>query len=289
MGIVYKARNLRLERLVALKVLRSGIGVAPEQEARFHREARAVARLRHPHIVQIYEIGEHEGLSYLALEYVGGGSLAQHLDPYLADIRTAVALVAKVARAVQHAHDSGILHRDLKPANILLDEQGEPRISDFGLARVANSSTEITLSGQVMGTPTYMPPEQAGGQTSGIGPASDVWALGVILYQLLTGQPPFRAGGVEELLRQILTERAPKLYDLRPGLEPELDWICGKCLAKDPHQRYPSAAALADDLDRYLGGKPITARPPSIWQRLTRFFSFRKSDTPRRGDPKPDS
>ena len=288
MGMVYKARNLPLDRIVALKVLRSGLGASPQVEARFQREARAAARLSHPHIVQIYQIGEHGGLPYLALEYIGGGSLAQHLDRYQADPAAAAALLEKVARGVQAAHEAGVLHRDLKPANILLDEKGEPHVSDFGLARfVDDVSMGLTMAGVIVGTPGYMAPEQASGEPSQVSPASDVWALGAILYVLLTGRPPFQARTAQETLWRLMAQEPVSPRKLRPELPRDLETICLKCLRKKPEHRYSSAGAVADDLHNWLHGEAVAARPPSIWQRLARFFSFRKPGTRQREDKTP--
>jgi serine/threonine protein kinase len=262
MGIVYKARDRRLDRVVALKVLRSTQGTAaPEQEARFQREARAVARLQHPHIVQIYNVGEHEGLLYLSLEYVEGGSLADKVRREgLPQPRAAAEMVAKLARAVHHANEQGILHRDLKPSNILLTRDGQPKIADFGLARELASEEGLTHSGAIMGTPSYMSPEQAAGKVGEIGPAADIYSLGAILYQLLTGRPPFRGASIFETLSQLATEQVVPPHTRNPAVNPDLSAICLKCLEKDPQRRYPSANALAEDLERWLQGEPITAR-----------------------------
>jgi serine/threonine protein kinase len=274
MGVVYKAHDVVLDRVVALKTIRSGILARPEEVDRFYNEARAVAHLHHPHIVPIYEIDQHDGQHYFTMEFAEGGTLSRRLDRYTADARAAVQLVDKVAQAVHYAHQHGILHRDLKPANILLDENDEPRVSDFGLAKVLGSAIELTQPGQQVGTPAYMAPEQAAGQSGRVGPASDVWALGVILYELLTGRRPFTATDSRELSDLILKSDPPSLRSLRPLLDRDLETIVLKCLEKDPRDRYPSAAALRADLDSWLRGEPPSATRSTwatrAWRRLRR-------------------
>jgi serine/threonine-protein kinase len=274
MGVVYKAHDPSLGRTVALKTLRAGTLADPDEVERFYREARAVARLNHPHIVPVFEVGRHDDHHYFCMAFVEGGSLVAHLPRFQADPRAAAALVEKVSRAVHYAHTKGILHRDLKPANILLDERGEPQVSDFGLAKVLDADVELTRTGCVLGTPPYMSPEQSSGRNSEVGPASDVWSLGVVLYELLTGRRPFRAEGREELLRQINQVEPPRPGSLRPDLDPALEMICLRCLEKDPAWRYPSAEALADDLYRWLHGQAVAPRPPRrlarAWRRHSR-------------------
>jgi serine/threonine protein kinase len=294
MGIVYKARDPRLERVVALKVLPSD-AIGRAQLSRFQREALAVARLQHPHIVQIYDIGEQEGFAYVALEFAGGGSLAQKLREGTPSPRDAAELVARLARAVQHAHEQGVLHRDLKPSNVLLTPEGEPKIADFGLAKLRERSNEedavMTHSGMILGTPSYMSPEQAAGNTKAIGPAADVYGLGAILYESLTGRPPFRGTSAYATLSQLATEEVISPDALNPAVDDKLSAICLKCLEKDPQKRYSSAGGLAEDLERLLGGQSIQARlehrsiqagpvptsPPMRWWRrwLAGFARFR--------------
>jgi len=280
MGVVYKARQLKLKRLVALKKVLSGAHAAPEQLARFKIEAEAAARLQHPNIVQIYEVGEHDGLPYLALEYVDGGSLAQHLGGRPLPPRQAAELIETLARAIHHAHERGVIHRDLKPANILLEAHGSqpvglgvPKIADIGLAKCLDTDSAQTHTGDVVGTPAYMAPEQAAGRTRGIGPATDIYALGTILYELLTGRPPFQAASLLETLEQVRSQQPVPPRFLQPKLAPDLETICLKCLEKEPGRRYPSALALAEDLRRHLNGETITARGVNMLDQLGRLLN----------------
>ncbi|HJT79232.1 MAG TPA: serine/threonine-protein kinase, partial [Gemmataceae bacterium] len=274
MGRVFKARDTVLGRVVALKVLRAGIAAHPEELLRFHREAQAVARLQHRHIVPVFDLSEQEGQPYLTMAYVRGGTLAQHREDFARDVRAAVALVEKVARAVQAAHEQDIVHRDLKPGNILLDDAGEPLVSDFGLAKLLGSGEEVTQTGQVLGTPAYMAPEQAAGQGHDITPATDVWALGVVLYELVTGKRPFEGKGAE-VTRRIQHEEPARPRQVNPALDRGLETVLLKCLEKDPQRRYPSAGALADDLTRWLRGSPVEAAPESRIRRVRRSLSRR--------------
>jgi WD40 repeat protein/tRNA A-37 threonylcarbamoyl transferase component Bud32 len=275
MGVVYKARQFSLKRIVALKMLRDGALADAELRARFRGEAESVARLRHPHIVQIYEIGEHEGRPYLALEYAEGGSLAGRLARGSLPLREAVGLLETVARAVHAAHEAGVLHRDLTPANILLAADGSPRIGDFGLAKRLDGEAMRTHTGAVLGTPSYMAPEQAAGEGKRVGPATDVYALGAILYELLVGRPPFRGQSPLETLSQVLTEEpvSPRRFDTR--LPRDVETICLKCLGKEPRRRYPSALALAEDLKRWRAGEPVQARPSPSWERAAKWVRRR--------------
>jgi serine/threonine protein kinase len=294
MGVVYRARQERLGRVVALKVLLAGAHASELDLARFRAEAEAVARLQHPNIVQIYEIGESDGCPYLALEHVAGGSLADRLHGTPLAARDAARLVETLAQAIHTAHQHGIVHRDLKPANILLrsktttDDTDQtdnkkpgftssvlsvvefvPKITDFGLAKRLDGVTLSTQTGAILGTPDYMAPEQAAGQA--VGPVADVHALGAILYQLLTGRPPFVAATpLDTLLRLKLEEPVPPSL-LQPGLPRDLETICLKCLRKEPAQRYVSAAALADDLRRFDRGEPIRARRTARWERAAKW------------------
>jgi hypothetical protein len=259
MGVVFQARQTALDRLVAVKVMLHAEYAGKEERRRFHTEARAVAQLQHPNIVQIFEIGEHQGVPYFTLEFCGGGSLDRKLADGPLEPREAAALVEKLARTIHAAHLRRIIHRDLKPANVLLSADGEPKVTDFGLAKRLDQQGQ-TQSGAVLGTPSYMAPEQAGGRKD-VGPAADVWALGAILYECLAGRPPFQAGATMDTLMLVLSEEAAPVRRLRPDVPKDLELICHKCLKKDPKERYATAEALADDLRRFLAGEPVTARP----------------------------
>jgi tetratricopeptide (TPR) repeat protein len=267
MGVVYKARHQQLNRLVALKMVRAGTQARPDQLARFRFEAEAVARLRHAHIVQIYDIGEVSGLPFVSLELLEGGTLAGRLAGTPQPARPAAELVATLARAMHGAHQAGIMHRDLKPSNVLFDRDGTPKIADFGLAKRLEQKEGPTETGQIVGTPSYMAPEQARGQTRKVGPAADVYALGAILYEMLTGRPPFKAPTPLETARQVVEEEPVSPSRLQSKVPRDLETICLKCLAKEPPKRYADAAALAADLDRYLAGEPIRARRTPVWER----------------------
>ena len=268
MGVVYKARQISLNRLVALKMILQGIFASDKDIARFRAEAEAAANLDHPHIVPIYEIGEHEGQQYYAMKFVEGTSLAKHPR---SDPCSEVEGMAAVIRAVHHAHQRGVLHRDLKPSNVLVDSQGTRLVTDFGLAkRLADTDRSLTEPGQVLGTPKYMAPEQAAGRKN-LTVAADVYSLGVILYERLTGQTPFTGENVVTILRQARESEPPRPSSIRPGLDRDLETVVLKCLEKEPGQRYPSAEALADDLDRWLRGEPILARPVGHAERLWRW------------------
>ncbi len=266
MGVVYKARQVKAGRHVALKMILSGPHASSEQQARFRTEAEAIARLQHPNIVQVYEVGEHAGWSYFSLEFCGGGSLAGRLAGTPLPLREAAALVERLARAMHAAHQKGVVHRDLKPANVLLTEDGTPKVSDFGLARKLDEAGQ-TASGAVLGTPSYMAPEQACGRPLATGPATDVYALGAILYECLTGRPPFRAATTLETMRHVCEQEPVAPRSLNLQVARDLETICLRCVEKEPQRRYPSAAALAEDLRRFLAGDPIEARPPSALRR----------------------
>jgi hypothetical protein len=259
MGVVYKAMQLGLKRVVALKMIRAGSLAGSDDLRRFRSEAEAVARLRHPNIIQIHEIGEVGGEPFLSLEYVEGGSLAGKVRAGPVAPRETAGLIETLARAMQHAHDQGVVHRDLKPANVLLTADGSPRITDFGLAKSLSADGD-TQTGAILGTPSYMAPEQAEGRKD-VGPAADVYALGAILYECLTTQPPFKAATSIDTLIQVRTLEPTPPRQLAREAPRDLETICLKCLHKDPHKRYVSAAALADDLRRWLDGQPIQARP----------------------------
>ncbi len=271
MGVVYKAWHLRLQRPVALKMVLAGAFARPAERERLLREAAAVAGLQHANIVQVHDVGDHDGRPYFTMEFIEGGSLAQQLTGTPQPADQAAALVATLAEAVQVAHQGGIVHRDLKPANILLTADGTPKVSDFGLARRLEDDSGLTQSGAPLGTPSYMAPEQAQGQRDAVGPAADVYALGAILYELLTGRPPFRAETAAATLQQVLTAEPVPPARLNPRVPRDLDTICLKCLQKEPRRRYASAAALAEDLRRFERGEPITARPLGRLGRLARW------------------
>jgi WD40 repeat protein/tRNA A-37 threonylcarbamoyl transferase component Bud32 len=261
MGVVYKVRQCDLQRLEAVKTLKEDALAGSRERALLRREAEDVARLRHVHIVQIYEFREHEGRPYIAMEFVAGGSLDRRLTGGPLPPRQAADLVGKLARAMHYAHEQSIVHRDLKPANVLLADDGSPKITDFGLAKHLENRGSLIESGALVGTPPYMAPEQALGESRDVGRATDVYALGAILYESLTGRPPFRAATLLETLQQVVSQEPVSPRRLNPAVARDLETICLKCLAKDPRQRYADAAALAEDLSAFLDGRPIGARP----------------------------
>jgi hypothetical protein len=279
MGRVYKARQTSLKRLVALKVILSGEHAESEEITRFREEAQAIARLQHPNIVQIYEIGEQGGHPFFSLELVEGGSLADHLRGIPMPVEQAAALVETLARAIHAAHQQGVIHRDLKPSNVLMApppffasgprsmEGWVPKITDFGLAKKLDDNAGLTLSGAIVGTPRYMAPEQAAGRSRDIDPTVDIYALGVIQYELLTGRTPFK-GTPMEVLDQVRHKAPIPLRRLEPEIPANLETICMKCLEREPDKRYSSASALAADLRRFLENKPILARPVGLMARL---------------------
>ena len=270
MGVVYKARHIQLNRQVALKMILAGIHAGPQAQARFRIEAETAARLQHPHIVQIYEVGEADGKPFLSLEFVTGGTLADKLDGTPWPARPAAQMVESLARAMHVAHLAGIVHRDLKPANVLLTKEGLPKISDFGLAKQLDSDGGQTASGAILGTPSYMAPEQAGGQGKSVGPAADIYALGAILYELLTGRPPFKAATPLDTVLQVVSNEPVPPRQLQPKIPRDLETICLKCLEKETARRYASGLALGEDLGCFLRGEPVTARPvgalPRAWR-----------------------
>jgi serine/threonine protein kinase len=296
MGVVYRARQKNAHRLVALKTVLAGVYADSEMLARFHTEIDAAAQLQHPNIVQIFEVGEQDGRPFFSMELVPGGTLAEKLQGTPFPVRLSAELVETLARAIHHAHQHGIIHRDLKPANILLqrDEGGGmrdesetsssviphpsfPKISDFGLAKILTVSSlpGQTQSGAVLGTPSYMSPEQASGRTKAIGPAVDIYALGAILYEMLTGRPPFRAESSLETLQQVLSQDPvpPRLW--QPKVPRDLETVCLKCLEKEPRKRYADAEALAEDLRRFQAGEPVWARPARLWERALKWAGRR--------------
>jgi predicted Ser/Thr protein kinase len=271
MGVVFRARQKDLDRIVAIKMILSSHLASAEQVERFYAEARAAARVQHGHIVSIHEVGQFRGQHYFAMEYVAGPSLAKLLKNGPLAPEIAARYVMIVARAVDHLHAQGIAHRDLKPSNILLDPSDQPYVTDFGLAKMLTADGAITHSGVILGTPNYMAPEQAAGRGERIGPRSDVYSLGTILFELLTGRPPFEESGPLETLVQVIEGEPPRPTRLRPGLPKALEWICLKCLEKDPANRYASAGALAQDLDHFLRGEHVEARRSGLWQLLRRW------------------
>jgi WD40 repeat protein len=270
MGVVYKAWQVRLNRIVALKMVLAGGHAAPEDRLRFLGEAEAIAAVKHPGIVQVYDFGTHDGLPFFSMEFCPGGSLAGKLAGTPLAAPEAARLVEQVARAVQAAHQKGIVHRDLKPANVLLTEDGQPKVTDFGLAKRVEAGAGLTTTGSVMGTPSYMAPEQAQASKQ-VGPAADVYALGTILYECLTGRPPFKAATPFDTLLLVVREEAASPRQLNPTVPRDLETICLKCLHKDPARRYASAGAVADELARYTAGEPILARPVGAVERAWRW------------------
>jgi tRNA A-37 threonylcarbamoyl transferase component Bud32 len=270
MGVVYKARQVAADRAVALKMILHGGHADAEARARFRTEAQAVARLQHPHIVQIHDVGEHAGVPFFSLELCPGGSLDKKLAGTPLPPQQAAVLTEQLARAMQAAHQKGILHRDLKPANVLLTEDGTPKVTDFGMAKKLGEAGQ-TATGMVLGTPSYMAPEQARAEGEAVGPAADVYALGAILYECLTGRPPFKGPTPLETVLMVLHDEPVPPTRLSPKLPRDLETICLKCLHKTPAQRYDSAAALAEDLGRFLAGRPVVARPVSAAGRAWRW------------------
>ncbi|MFM7109031.1 MAG: protein kinase domain-containing protein [Planctomycetaceae bacterium] len=272
MGIVYRAAQQSLGRTVAVKMLLRRDLATPADLARFRSEAEAAARLDHAGIVSIFEVGEHEGHPFYSMQLVEGTTLSRRLAAGPLPPREAAALLAKVADAVQAAHDRGVLHRDLKPSNILIDAAGEPRVSDFGLAKRLEDEISVTHTGAILGTPCYMSPEQAAGSRGDVGPASDVWSLGAILYQMLTGRPPFQAASAMDTLLAVLESDPPLPRSLAPGVDRDLELIALKSLQKPADLRYASAAALAADLRGFLAGEPVAARRGGLGDVVARLF-----------------
>jgi hypothetical protein len=275
MGVVYKAWDPRLKRYVALKLMLGGEHAAAVELSRFRSEAQAAAGLSHRNIVPVYQVGAADGLPYFCMKFVEGTTLAARVSQGPLPPREAAQLVARIARAVEHAHRHGILHRDLKPSNVLIDEDDQPVVSDFGLAKRTHagaSGAGLTQTGLIVGTPSYMAPEQAVASSAEVGPASDVYSLGAILYELLTGRPPFQAASAVDVLLLVRSEEAVRPRLLNPGIDGDLELICLKCLEKSPVHRYATAARLADDLDAFLKGEPVSARESSLAYFVSRLF-----------------
>ncbi len=271
MGIVFKAYQYSLNRVVALKSIRNGRFTTPDEIARFHQEARAAAILNHPNIVPVHDYGEIDGQHYFTMEYVEGSSLADLIQDHPLPAQTAAEYVRTIARTVDYAHAQGIVHRDIKPSNVLIAANGEPRITDFGVAKPVEGNGSQSSTGQIIGTPNYMSPEQSHGQNGAAAPATDIYGIGALLYSLLTSRPPFQAENVRETLTQVQTLEPVSPRLLNAKVPRDLETICLKCLQKEPHRRYTTAADLADDLGRYLDGKPIIARPVSRTEKFLRF------------------
>ncbi len=271
MGVVFEARQLSLNRKVALKMILAGQLADDIDVKRFYTEAEAAANLDHPGIVPIFEVGQHEGQHYFSMGFVQGQSLSQRLAQGPLPARESAELIRRVSEAIEYAHGRGVIHRDLKPANILIDAKGNPRVTDFGLAKKVQGDSGLTGSGQIMGTPSYMPPEQAGGKRGEVGPGADVYSLGATLYALLCGRPPFQAAMAMDTVIQVLTDEPVPPRRLNPSIARDLETICLKCLQKEPAKRYHSAAALALELARFLAGEPILARPIGAPARFWRW------------------
>jgi hypothetical protein len=278
MGVVYKARQKGLNRLVALKMILPGPLSGADELQRFRTEAEATARLKHPNIVAIHEVGAVCGQHFYSMEYIEGLSLSKHLANGPVAGRAAARYLQTIARAIHHAHCQGVLHRDLKPSNILLDSKDGPHVTDFGLAKRLGVDSGQTRTGAVMGTPSYMAPEQAAGRTKELGPACDVYGLGAVLYELLTGRPPFHSDTPLDTLKHVLEREPAPPRLLNPKVDRDLETICLKCLEKDPYHRYSSAAALAEDLGRYLSGETISVRSFNVLDRLTRTLDRSQYD-----------
>ncbi len=273
MGVVFKARQVNLNRVVALKMILAGQLAGPQDVQRFYTEAEAAAQLDHPGIVPVFEVGQHEGQHFFSMGFVEGQSLAKRVAEGPLEPRAAAEMVKTVADAVQYAHDKGVIHRDLKPGNILLDKDGKPRITDFGLAKLTESGSDLTGTGQILGTPSYMPPEQAAGKTDQIGAPADIYALGAILYCLLTGRPPFQAASPMDTLLQVIHQEPVPPRQLNLNIPLDLDTIVVKCLDKSPicFDDTPWRGQLADELTRFVEGRPILARRVSRAERFWRW------------------
>ncbi|MFP6601757.1 MAG: serine/threonine-protein kinase [Pirellulaceae bacterium] len=271
MGVVFRARQVKLDRQVALKMILTGKLAGDSDVQRFYTEASSAAALDHPGVVPVYEVGEQNGQHFFSMGFIEGESLAAMIARNPLSPTRSANMLKKITEAMVYAHDEGVIHRDLKPANVLLDKRRDPHISDFGLAKKTTSGSQLTVTGQIIGTPSYMPPEQASGETNLIGPVADVYSLGAILYCCLTGRPPFQAANPMETLRQVVERDPVSPRQLNSQIDQDLDTICLKCLEKDPQRRYATAQDLVDELDRFLNGEPIKARPISALDRSFRW------------------
>lgn len=271
MGVVWKARQVSLNRVVAVKMILSGRLAGTAEVKRFRTEAEAAAKLQHPNIVAIHEVGEHEGQHYFSMDFVEGQSLAEMVFHRPLPAEQAAKYLRTIAEAIHYAHQRGVLHRDLKPSNVLIDRAGQPRVTDFGLAKMAETDSGLTHSGAVMGSPSYMSPEQASGKTREVGPAADIYALGAVLYELITGRPPFQAATPLDTMRMVVETDAAAPRWVNPAIPVDLETICLKCLEKDPHRRYMTAQDLADDLRRFLHHEPVVARPSTRVDRALKW------------------
>lgn len=272
MGVVWKARQQALNRIVAVKMIRSGLFAADDEVQRFHAEAQAVAQLKHPNIVNIHEIGEHEGQHYYSMDFIEGGTLADQCHGKAMNAREAAEILGTVCDAVHFAHQRGILHRDLKPHNLMMDVGGRPHVLDFGLAKRLDEDQSLTMTGAVMGSPSYMAPEQAQGRNDRVGPHTDVYALGAILYQMLTGRAPFLASTAAETMMQVVQRQPSAPSRSNPDIPRDLETICLKCLEKEPSRRYATARELGEELTRFLKGAPILARPANFARKSTNWL-----------------
>ena len=270
MGVVYKARHSKLNRIAAIKMVLGGRFSSGQDLQRFQIEAEAAAKLDHPGIVPVFDIGDQDGQPFFAMKYIAGGSLDEKMDEYRANPRQAVEMLANVSRAVHHAHQRGIMHRDLKPANILIDETGQPLITDLGLAKSTGGDSNLTNTGAVLGTPSYMSPEQASGKAS-ITTASDLFSIGAIMYELLAGRPPHKGASTLETMMSVINNTPEPPRKLNNEVDSDLELICLKCIEREPEQRYDSAAALANDLECWLEGQSISIKAPSLFRLLSRW------------------
>ena len=271
MGVIYKARQEPVDRVVALKMILSGQHASDQQIKRFYSEAQASAKLNHPSIVPIYEVGQLDGCPYFSMEFIDGDSLADKIRDRPLTSRQAAEYLQELAEAIAYAHDSGVLHRDIKPSNVLINGQNRVKITDFGLAKQVENESELTASGAILGTPSYMPPEQAIGDKSAVTVASDIYSLGATLYALLTSRPPFQAPSTSQTMMQVIEGVPVPPRQLNASIDPDLETICLKCLAKVPHLRYASAQHLANDLRRYLHGETILARRVTLYEKSWRW------------------